>query len=49
MKKNLFFALSVFLVTIAGLLVFCEASDKQQKKTENIEINSQKDDFQKLA
>ena len=40
MKKNLLFALSVFLITIVGLLVFTEASNKPKQenlKVENIE------------
>ena len=33
MKKNLLFALSVFLITIVGLLVFSEASKKTSEET----------------
>ncbi len=38
MKKNLLFALSVFLITIVGLLVFSEASNKN--KTETLKVES---------
>jgi len=31
MKKNLLFALSVFAITISGLLVFCETSENSEK------------------
>jgi len=37
MKKNLLFALSVFLITIVGLLVFSEASNKAKQETSKIE------------
>ncbi len=39
MKKNLLFALSVFVLTVSGLLVFCETSDTTNKdKIENQSI-----------
>lgn len=37
MKKNLLFAISVFLITIVGLLVFSEASTKSTEETSKIE------------
>ena len=37
MKKNLLFALSVFLITIVGLLVFSEASNKANHETSKVE------------
>ena len=37
MKKNLLFALSVFLITIVGLLVFSEASTKSKRETSKVE------------
>ena len=37
MKKNLLFALSVFLITIVGLLVFSEASNKNHQETLKVE------------
>ena len=37
MKKNLLFALSVFLITIVGLLVFSEVSNKTKQETSKIE------------
>lgn len=37
MKKNLLFALSVFLITIVGLLVFSEASNKTKQETSKVE------------
>lgn len=33
MKRNLIFALSVFALTISGLLVFCESEDNSEKDT----------------
>jgi len=33
MKKNLLFALSVFALTVSGLLVFCETSEKTSQDT----------------
>ena len=33
MKKNLLFALSVFLLTVSGLLVFCETSETTNQET----------------
>ena len=37
MKKNLIFALSVFLLTIASLLLFTQSSDSQKPETSKIE------------
>ncbi len=37
MKKNLLFALSVFLITIVGLLVFSEVSTKTKQETLKVE------------
>ncbi len=37
MKKNLLFALSVFLITIVGLLVFSEVSNKTTQETSKVE------------
>ena len=37
MKKNLLFALSVFLITIVGLLVFSEASNRTNQETSKVE------------
>ena len=37
MKKNLLFALSVFLITIVGLLVFSEVSNNNKKETLKVE------------
>ena len=48
MKKNLLFPLSVFLLTIVGLLVFSEASNKSEKETskiENVEYQEQASDL----
>ena len=41
MKKNLLFALSVFLITIVGLLVFSEASDKPKEDTSSEQVKEQ--------
>lgn len=49
MKKNLLFALSVFVITIVGLLVFCEASNKPSKESLKINKVQQKDDMKGLA
>ena len=38
MKKNLLFALSVFLITIVGLLVFADSSNTTKKETSEVEI-----------
>jgi hypothetical protein len=37
MKKNLLFALSVFLLTIASLLLFTQSSDTKKKETSKLE------------
>lgn len=37
MKKNLLFAIGVFLITIAGLLVFSQSSKKTSKETTKLE------------
>lgn len=48
MKKNLLFALSVFALTVSGLLVFCETSETtNQDSIENQSI--QVDDEKTLA
>ncbi len=48
MKKNLLFALSVFALTVSGLLVFCETSETTSQET--IESNSiQVDDEKAIA
>lgn len=44
MKKNLLFALSVFLITIVGLLVFSQASKKTPKETSQFESIEQPED-----
>jgi len=49
MKKNLLFALSVFVITIVGLLVFCEASNKPSKESLKFNKVQQKDDMKGLA
>ncbi len=49
MKKNLLFALSVFVITIVGLLVFCEASNKPNKETLKINKVQQQDEMKGLA
>lgn len=41
MKKNLLFALSVFIITIVGLLVFSEASKKPVEDSSKIETVEQ--------
>ena len=38
MKRNLLFALSVFALTISGLLVFCESDDNSANQ-ESIETH----------
>ncbi len=44
MKKNLLFALSVFVLTVSGLLVFCETSEKSSQDTiENQSIQTEED------
>lgn len=49
MKKNLLFALSIFALTVSGLLVFCENSDSTTKK-ETIEHQTiQEDSDQSIA
>ena len=37
MKKNLLFALSVFLLTIASLLLFTQSADNKKPDTSKIE------------
>ncbi len=37
MKKNLLFPLSIFLITIVGLLVFSEVSTRSEQDTSKIE------------
>jgi hypothetical protein len=37
MKKNLLFALSVFLLTIASLLLFTQSTDNKKPDTSKIE------------
>ena len=37
MKKNLLFALSVFLLTIASLLLFTQSSDSSKQETSKFE------------
>lgn len=49
MKKNLLFALSVFVITIVGLLVFCEASNKPTKESLKINKIQNQDDVKGLA
>lgn len=44
MKKNLLFALSVFLLTIASLLLFSQTSNNSKQETsqlENVEITKE--------
>ena len=44
MKKNLLFALSVFALTVSGLLVFCETSESTNQDTiENQSIQLEDD------
>lgn len=49
MKKNLLFAISVFLITIVGLLVFTEASKKPVKDTSKIESVEQSTEESKFV
>lgn len=44
MKKNLLFALCIFLITIVSLLVFSEASKKAPKETSQFETIEQPED-----
>ncbi len=37
MKKNLLFALSVFLLTIASLLLFTQSGNNKKQDTSNLE------------
>jgi len=44
MKKNLLFALSVFLLTIASLLLFTQSTDSSKQETsklENLDFNQE--------
>jgi CHASE3 domain sensor protein len=44
MKKNLLFAISVFLLTIASLLLFTQSSDSSKQETsklENLDFNQE--------
>ena len=48
MKKNLLFALSVFLLTIASLLLFTQSSNNKKPDTselEKIEYNKENSDL----
>ena len=49
MKKNLLFALSVFVITIVGLLVFCEVSDRPHKETLKINKIQHQDNMEGFA
>lgn len=49
MKKNLLFALSVFLITIVGLLVFSEASNKTKQETLKVESIQQSSESSSLV
>ncbi len=45
MKKNLLFALSVFALTVSGLLVFCETSENTNQDTienQSIQVEDEK-------
>lgn len=45
MKKNLLFALSVFALTVSGLLVFCETSETTNQETienQSIQVEDEK-------
>lgn len=48
MKKNLLFAISVFLITIVGLLVFSEASKKSVEETSQIETVDKPEEDSKM-
>lgn len=48
MKRNLFYAIGLFLFTIVGLFVFCKISENNQKhhlKVEDIPKEQSVDDY----
>ncbi|MBT8304082.1 MAG: hypothetical protein KJP09_06405 [Bacteroidia bacterium] len=49
MKKNLLFALSVFALTVSGLLVFCETSDNKNEDTIENHQSIQVEDEEAIA
>ncbi|MBT8393256.1 MAG: hypothetical protein HKO81_02685 [Flavobacteriaceae bacterium] len=49
MKKNLLFALSVFLLTIASLLLFTQSSNNQKPETSKYQNLDLKQDSEALA
>lgn len=49
MKKNLLFPLSVFVITIVGLLVFSEASSKTGQDTSKVETVEQHEQVSNLV
>ncbi len=49
MKKNLLFPLSVFIITIVGLLVFSEASSRSKQETSKVETVEQHEQVSNLV
>ena len=49
MKKNLLFPLSVFVITIVGLIVFSEASSRSKQETSKVETVEQHEQVSNLV